>query len=113
VVDAIKGMAPRIDTPVLFPAARGGRIDLEKFRHRDWAPALRAADVKHRRVYDCRHTFASWAIAGGVSLFHLSKIMGTSTALIGDYSRYVASSRSSREVEELCAVGAAPSAIPA
>jgi hypothetical protein len=31
-----------------------------------------------------RHTFASWAIAGGVSLFHLSKIIGTSTTMIGD-----------------------------
>jgi hypothetical protein len=39
---------------------------------------------RHRRVYDCRHTFASWAIAGGVSLFHLSKIMGTSTTMIGE-----------------------------
>ena len=35
-------------------------------------------------MYDCGHTFASWAIAGGVSLFHLSKIMGTSTTMIGD-----------------------------
>jgi integrase len=84
VVDAIAAMPPRIDTPVLFPAPRGGRIDLEKFRARSWAPALRAAGVAHRRVYDCRHTFASWAIAGGISLFHLSKIMGTSTTMIGD-----------------------------
>lgn len=84
VVEAIKAMTPRIDTPVLFPASRGGRIDLEKFRYRQWAPALRAADIPHRRVYDARHTFASWAIAGGVSLFHLSKIMGTSTTMIGD-----------------------------
>jgi integrase len=59
-------------------------VDLEKFRARAWAPALRAAGVKHRRVYDCRHTFASWAIAGDMSLFHLSKIMGTSTAMISD-----------------------------
>ncbi len=67
VVDAIARMPPRIDTLVLFPAPRGGRIDLEKFRARAWAPALRAADVPHRRVYDMRHTFASWAIAGGIS----------------------------------------------
>ena len=40
--------------------------------------------VDHRRVYDCRHTFASWAFAAGVSLFHLSKIMGTWTTMIGD-----------------------------
>ncbi len=45
-------------------------------------PALRAAGIEHRRVYACRHTFASWAIAGGVQLFYLARIMGTSIAQI-------------------------------
>jgi hypothetical protein len=29
-----------------------------------------------------RHTFASWALRDGVSLFYLSKIMGTSITLL-------------------------------
>jgi len=29
-----------------------------------------------------RHTFASWAIAGGVQLFYLARIMGTSVPVI-------------------------------
>ena len=33
-------------------------------------------------MYDCRHTFASWAITGGVQLFYLARIMGTSVAQI-------------------------------
>ena len=43
---------------------------------------LRASGIDHRRIYDCRHTFASWAIAGGVQLFYLARIMGTSVAQI-------------------------------
>jgi integrase len=63
VLDALDAMPKRIDTQILVPAIRGGYIDIERFRHREWTPALRAAGLDHRRIYDCRHTFATWAIA--------------------------------------------------
>ena len=84
-------MPPRIDTPILFPAVRGGYIDVEKFRWRAWTPALRAAGLEHRRIYDCRHTFATWAIESNrVPLWQLATIMGTSVVQLEDtYARWL------------------------
>ena len=55
---------------------------MRKWRRDHWAPAIKASGVEHHRVYDLRHTFASFAIAAGVSLFYLARIMGTSVAQI-------------------------------
>jgi integrase len=40
------------------------------------------AGIEHRRIYDLRHTYATWSLAAGVSLFALSRRMGTSLAMI-------------------------------
>jgi integrase len=80
--EVLESLPARLDSPLLFPAPRGGYIELGKFRARHWAPALRAAGVEHRRIYDCRHTYATWSLAAGVSLFNLSRRMGTSIAMI-------------------------------
>ncbi len=55
------------------------------------APAFRAAGIDHRRVYDCRHTFATWAIeSGDVQLWYLATIMGTSVTQLEDtYARWL------------------------
>ncbi len=83
VLEAIDGLPRHLDgTAPVFPAADGGPIRLETFRNRNWTPALVAAGIPHRRVYDCRHTFATWSIRAGVGLFYLSRIMGTSVAQI-------------------------------
>jgi len=72
----------RLDTRVLFPGPRGGPLALSPWRHREWNPALRAAGLEHRTVYAFRHTYASLSIAAGVSLFELSRLMGTSPAML-------------------------------
>ena len=51
-------------------------------RESDWNPAIRAAGLEHRSPYALRHSYASFAIAAGVSLFELARFMGTSVAQI-------------------------------
>jgi integrase len=90
VLVAIDSMPRRIDTEILFPAARGGYIESEKLRYRVWTPAFKAAGLDHRRLYDCRHTFATWAIEQGIELWYLARIMGTSTTQLEDtYARWL------------------------
>jgi integrase len=73
---------PRLDSPLLFPASRGGHIDLQAWRWREWYPALRASGIAQRVPYALRHTYASLSIAAGVSLFELSRFMGTSPQML-------------------------------
>jgi integrase len=91
VLEALDARPPRLHTRLLFPAPRGGYIDLERFRHREWTPALRAAGILHRSIYTCRHTFATWAIDGGrIPIPQLATIMGTSIRELEDtYFRWL------------------------
>ncbi len=73
---------PRIDTPLVFPAAMGGHIGLDTWRTREWYPALDAAGISRRGPYCLRHTFATEARAAGVSIFELARLMGMSVTVI-------------------------------
>jgi integrase len=67
---------------IVFPASGGGRISINNFRSREWVPALKAAGIGHRRIYDMRHTFATWCLAAGMGIFTLARRMGTSVKMI-------------------------------
>lgn len=109
---ALDDVVPRLDTRLVFPGPRGAHVNLRNFRKREWIPALeavfgvcpinrehkmervegknrmtctaRACDgsVTFKRIYDLRSTFASQALAAGVSVFELARIMGTSVRMI-------------------------------
>jgi integrase len=80
---ALDRLAARLDTPLLFPAPEGGPLNLNNFRRRVWTPAVEASGIeKPARIYDLRSTFASNALAAGVTVFELAKVMGTSVAMI-------------------------------
>ena len=78
-------------TTLLFPAAQGGYFDLHNFRTRYWKPAQLAAGIRPlRRVYDLRHTFATFALRAGVSTFDLSRYMGASLTMIDRHYGHLA-----------------------
>lgn len=102
----------RLDSRLLFPASRGGPIVLQCWRSRDWNPAVVAAGYARCKCghlsgdhdrgcqtegcacrtfvrsqgsptpYALRHTYASLMIGAGVNLFELSRLMGTSPAML-------------------------------
>ena len=80
---AVDALGPRrIDTTVLFANRWAERLNYDNWRWRIWTPALKAAGVDLRGPYHLRHTFATEALAAGVSIFELSRLMGASVSTI-------------------------------
>ena len=82
VVDALEAHPWRIDTPLVYPGDKSGHLNLHDWRRDEWTPALDSAGLAHRGPYAMRHTFAAFAIAAGVSLLYLARLMGTSVEQI-------------------------------
>ena len=89
-MEAIATIPPRVDTTLLFPAVEGGYLGIENWRSRVWYPALEAAGISKRGPYHLRHTFATEALAAGVSTFELSRVMGTSIQMIDEHYGHLA-----------------------
>jgi integrase len=78
-------------SPLLFPGERGGYLDIHHFRPYQWRPAQKSAGINPiRRVYDLRHTFASFSLRAGISTFDLSRYMGASLTMIDRHYGHLA-----------------------
>jgi integrase len=78
-------------SPLVFPGERGGYLDIHHFRPFQWRPAQKAVGITPlRRVYDLRHTFATFALRAGVSTFDLSRYMGASLTMIDRHYGHLA-----------------------
>lgn len=77
-LDAYDRLPAQLQTRLVFPAPKGGYIAIDNWRTREWYAALDAAGIDRRGPYHLRHTFATEALAAGVSIFELSRVMGAS-----------------------------------
>jgi hypothetical protein len=83
------------ENPILFPNSHGGHINFRSFGRCHWKPAQIAAGIEPlRHLYDPRHN-ATFALRAGVSVFAVSRFMGSSIAMIDRHYGHLA--RDSRE----------------
>jgi integrase len=74
--------ALKVKTEWVFRDARGGRIDSGNFRSRVWGEILSNAGLRHVRIHDLRHTFATLLIQNGESLAYVRDQLGHSSIQI-------------------------------
>jgi integrase len=90
-LDALERLPASNGSQLLFPGERGGHLDIHHFRPFQWRPAQAAAGIKPlRRIYDLRHTFATFALRAGISTFDLSRYMGASLTMIDRHYGHLA-----------------------
>lgn len=83
VAEQIVAARPKVARGLVFASATGGPLDLHNVRSRAWKPALQRSEIDHpHRIYDLRHTYATWSLRAGVPIFQLARRMGTSVDMI-------------------------------
>jgi integrase len=77
-------------SPYVFINSKGRPILQDKLRE-VWARAINKSGLTYRRMYECRHTFASWALGAGESPEWVAKTLGhVDTSMVyKTYGRYI------------------------
>lgn len=76
--------------PYVFLNTMGRPIQQENLGKR-WQRALSEGQLRHRRMYETRHTFASWALAAGESPEWVARTLGhvDASMVYRTYGRYI------------------------
>ena len=75
---------------LVFLNEDGGPLDLTNFRERNWKRLLVKASLRHRNVYQCRHTFAALQLSRGENPQYVAHQMGHTNLemIIRHYARW-------------------------
>jgi integrase len=73
---ALARLPSRFQGGLVFCSADGSPIDPDNFAHRDWARALRRAELRRIRFHDLRHTYTSLLIAEGAHPKYIQAQLG-------------------------------------
>jgi integrase len=91
-LDVLTAMPRPLDgSELVFKAPKGGPISLRNFRRRAWYKALADAGLERRPPYQCRHTFATLALAAGADVCSVSRQRGHTDigTTLKRYARFV------------------------
>jgi len=90
ILEAQKELTARFNSPYIFLNTRGRPILQDKLRE-FWMGVMKKSGVPYRRMYETRHTFASWALAAGESPEWVARTLGqVNTSMVySTYGRYI------------------------
>jgi len=79
-----------LKSPYVFMNSFGRPIQQDKLREL-WERALKRAELPYRRMYETRHTFASWALTLGEAPEWVARVLGhVDTSMVyKTYGRYI------------------------